>query len=505
MIRTGRKRNMNMTATAGAFTLATAVFFSILAMSTPWCESADTMGTTGERQHTPGHEDHGGESDIAFWTCPMHPHIKLPEPGRCPICQMELVPVEKVPMQKGGPTLELSESARKLAEIETTRVERRLVEKKLRLVGRVDFDETRLKYITAWVPGRIDRLFVDYTGITVRKGDHMVEIYSSDLLSTQEELLQAAKTLERLTESGSPLVKKSTERAVEAARERLLLWGLTPSQVRAIETRGTPQDRITIYAPIGGIVIEKNAAEGMYVQTGTRIYVIADLAKVWIQFDAYESDLPWIRYGQEVEFTTRALPGEVFKGRISFIRPFLDKNSRTTMVRLTADNSKGILKPGLFVTGVVRATVFGKGKVIDTSMAGKWIGPMHPEIVSDYPGKCPICGMDLEKAEDLGYVTAAQDVTPPLVIAASAPLITGERAVVYVKNPDAPVYELRDVVLGPRAGDYYIVEGGLHDGEEVVTNGAFKIDSDLQIKGMRSMMNPEGGRAMEGHAGHGGH
>ena len=451
--------------------------------------------------------DHSSHKEAPqLWTCSMHPQIKLSKPGKCPICNMDLIPIgdESHSEHEDGSSasrLSLSETALKLADIETSPVRRTAVTKEIRLIGMVDYDETRLTHITAWVPGRIERMFVDYKGISVKRGDHMLELYSPELLSAQEELIQAAKSVSRL-QSGSALVRKSTEQSLVAAREKLKLLGLTDGQVKQIEKSGKAEDQVTIYAPIGGIVVERNATEGMYVQTGTRIYSIADLSKLWINLDAYETDLPWIRYGQKVQFSTKAIPGKTFEGKISFISPIVDEATRTTKVRVGVDNSNGLLKPGLFVDAEVRASIYGTGKVMDASLKGKYIGPMHPEIVQDTPGKCPICGMDLVPAEELGYLTHPEDVEAPLVIPDTAPLLTGTRAVVYVKDPDKSIFDLREVTLGPKAGSFYIIESGLSEGELVVTKGAFKIDADLQLRGKRSMMNPEGGSEMKGHAGH---
>ena len=167
-------------------------------------------------------------------------------------------------------------------------------------------------------------------------------------------------------------------------------------------------------------------------------------------------------------------------------------------------NREGLLKPGLFVSGTIKAKVFAEGKVMETSLKGKFVGPMHPEIIRDEPGTCPVCGMDLVPAEELGYFTAEKEIELPLVIPESAPLVTGTRAVVYVKDPESPIYKLRNVTLGPKAGGFYIVLDGLKEGELVVTHGAFKIDADLQIKGQASMMNPQGEKEISDHAGHGG-
>jgi Cu(I)/Ag(I) efflux system membrane fusion protein len=187
----------------------------------------------------------------------------------------------------------------------------------------------------------------------------------------------------------------------------------------------------------------------------------------------------------------------VFKGKISFIAPVLDAKTRTVKLRVNVDNSEGKLKPGMFVRATVRAKVAQSGTVMDPEMAGKWICPMHPSVIKSQFGTCEKCGMDLVTTESLGYVQAGEPNEAPLVIPTSAPLITGKRAVVYVRlpNTEKPTFEGREIVLGPRAGDYYIVESGLMEGEIVVTNGSFKIDSALQIQAKPSMMSPEGAAA----------
>jgi Cu(I)/Ag(I) efflux system membrane fusion protein len=224
------------------------------------------------------------------------------------------------------------------------------------------------------------------------------------------------------------------------------------------------------------------------------------LSKLWIRLHAYESDLPWIRYGQEVEFTTEAYPGEVFKGKISFIDPVLDTKTRTVKLRVNVDNAENKLKPEMFVRAVVHSKIAEGGRSMSPDMAGKWICPMHPGIVKDQAGTCDICGMDLVTTESLGYTAATKDEAP-LVIPASAPLITGKRAVVYVqiKEGEKPTFEGREIVLGPRAGDYYIVKSGLNADDMVVTNGNFKIDSALQIQAKPSMMNPQTDMKMTEH------
>lgn len=446
-----------------------------------------------------GHEGHT-EEIASIWTCSMHPQIRRDGPGKCPICGMDLVPVKK---SAGGiRTVSISPDVKKLMNVQTVPVVHRYVTAEVRMVGKIEYDETRLAHVTAWVSGRLDRLFVDFTGVRVNKGDHMVSIYSEELYTAQEELISATQS--RADPPTSRFIDPIDLAA--SAREKLRLLGITEEQVQEIEQRGKPNDHITIYSPVGGIVIQKLKQEGDRVRTGDRIYTVADLTHLWVQMDAYESDLTWLRYGQEVEFNTEAYPGEVFKGQIAFIDPVLNETTRTVKVRVNISNDDGRLKPEMFVRAVVLSRIASGGRVLDASLAGKWISPMHPEIVRNEPGTCDICGMPLVRAETLGYVTAEpSDTAKPLVIPVSAALLTGKRAIVYVQIPDAeePTYEGREIVLGPRAGDYYLVNSGLNEGELVVTNGNFKLDSALQISAKPSMMTPEGGGGAGGHN-HGG-
>jgi Cu(I)/Ag(I) efflux system membrane fusion protein len=441
------------------------------------------------------------------WYCSMHPQIIRDRPGLCPICEMELIPMpESMAMDTEPRELTVSPAAAKLMDIQTSPVERRFVASEIRMVGKVQYDETRVKDITAWVPGRLDRLYVDFTGTTVRKGDHLVYLYSPELISAQAELLQAVRTMQKVGENTSEYLTRSAETTLDATREKLRLLGLTDAQIQEIEQSGKPLTHLTIYSPIGGVVIRKMVNEGAYVTTGTPIYTVADLSQLWVLLDAYESDLSWIRYGQEVQFTTEACPGQAFTGWVSFIDPVLDPVTRTVRVRVDVPNPQGRLRPQMFVRATVRSQVALGGRVMDPEMAGKWICPMHPSVVKPEEGQCDICGMDLVTTESLGYVAADTPAEPPLVIPDTAVLITGKRAVVYVKKAgtEAPAFEGREIGLGPKAGDYYIVASGLQEGEAVVTNGSFKIDSALQIQARPSMMNLQGGVAAPSHP-HEGH
>ncbi len=504
------------------------------------------VSTTPRAAITGAIEKPAGDVGEEIWTCSMHPQIRLPEPGqcplcgmdlilaegtsetkttkkaerepkyacsmfcvpplpmpgKCPICGMEMVEVEDSGGDDGAPrTLTLSAMAQKLAEVQTVRVERKTVSAEIRMVGKIDYDETRLGYITAWVPGRLDRLYVDYTGVPVRKGDHLVYLYSPELATTQTELLQAKQRIESNQNGEGSVAHERAEAWIEDIRDKFRLWGMTEAQIAEIEERGTASDYMTIYAPMGGIVIHKNVLEGSYVKTGTRIYTIADLSHLWVKLDAYESDLAWLRYGQQVEFDTEAYPGETFTGTVAFIAPVLDAKTRTVKVRVNVENPDGRLKPEMFVRAVAHSEVAAGGRVVDAELAGKWMCPMHPEIIKEEVGECDRCGMPLVRTESLGFVSVeAGAVEAPLVIPASGPLITGRRALVYVEIPDSPgTYQGREIRLGPRVGKEYIVLDGLAEGERIVVSGNFKIDSAMQIMAEPSMMSPEGGQPVPSH------
>jgi Cu(I)/Ag(I) efflux system membrane fusion protein len=401
---------------------------------------------------------------VRFWTCSMHPEVKLPQLGKCPKCGMDLVPVRKDAGEEdeGRPRLTLSRAARELAGIQTAPVERRAVEAVLRLTGRVDYDETRLRRIAARYAGRIDKLHAGccpaegtytprtlrgmpplpgtFVGNVVEEGAPLADIYSPEMLAAQEELLQAAHLAG--ADGESRYLPGLAAKTLEAAREKLLLLGLSKDQVAQVERSGKAAEHVTMLAPLAGTITMKAVSEGDYIEVGAEMFTIADLSRVWIMLDAYESDLPLLAVGQEAEFATPALPGEVFKARVAFIDPTIRPDTRTARVRLEAANPDGRLRPGAFGHAVVRRTPAGPGEVL------------------------------------------------PLVVPATAPLVTGRRAVIYVEVPDAqrPTYEGREVTLGPRAGDWQVVLGGLREGERVVVRGNFKIDSALQIQARPSLM-----------------
>lgn len=426
-----------------------------------------------------------------LYTCSMHPSVRLEDPdAKCPICFMDLIAVTRSAAQGDVPTVVLDPAALALAEVVTTPVRRSMPTAEVRLFGELDYDRTRVARIAAYFPGRIERLFVDYVGMTVRAGDHLAEVYSPELLGAFEELHQARRTIDE-SRSGSALVRDASVRMLDAAREKLRLYGLTGEQIAAAEAGGDARDRLTIHAPIGGVVTALSALEGDYLRTGESIATVADPGRLWLEAEAYESQLPLLRWGQDLRFTVLARPGEVFRGKVSFIAPELDRRSRTARVRVAVDNADGRLKAGMFAHAVVSARLGAEG-VVTEDLVGKWVSPMHPEVVKDGPGNCDVCGMALVPAAQLGLEGTGSSPDAPLVVPRSAVLLTGTRALVYVRDPNArtPTFTAREILLGERAQNLYVVRAGLAEGELVVTHGAFKIDSAMQIEGQPSMMQP---------------
>ena len=424
-------------------------------------------------------EVHTASDEPKIWTCSMHPQIQQPNLGDCPICGMDLIPLQNRGSHDLGPrTLEMGESAVALANIQTSQVERRFPKVTVSLVGQIVHDETRLRSLSARFPARIDELFVNYTGVRVAQGEHLAMVYSPELLTAQRELLAAW--------NASP---EST--ATVAARVRLRQWDLLPEQIEAIIQEREPSDHFELKSPISGTVIRRYVSEGDYVQTGEPMFQIADLSHLWLMLEAFESDLATLRYGQPVEFAVEADPGETFKGNLAFIAPEVDQQTRTVAVRVNVLNLNGRLRPGMLARAHIKTFVGIDGTTFSPELAGKWISPMHPEIIKDAPGQCDVSGMDLVPAESLGIVVT-EEKESPLVVPVSAVLRTGQRAVVYVQAPETevPTFEGREVVLGSRAGDFFVVKEGLEEGERVVTKGAFKLDSSLQIQAKPSMMNP---------------
>ncbi len=433
---------------------------------------------------------HGNHTEGTIWTCSMDPQVKLYEPGQCPICFMDLIPLVTETGTNSSGQIELSPAAVKLAQISSTPVRMGMAKSEFHLSGKIDYDETRIKNIAAWFPGRLEHLYVDYTGIRVNRGDHLLEIYSPELYSTQSELLQAYSRMN--ADDQSTVARQNSQATYDAVVEKTKLLGLSTDQINGITTTGKAQSVLQINSPITGVVIHKNAVEGKYVKTGEQIYSIADLSKVWLILEAYEKDLPWLTYGQELSFSVAGLPGQTFSAHISYIDPLVNTAKRSITVRAVLDNTNGLLKPGMLAEATVSVMLNGSGQVVTPDLSGKWACPMHPEVVEHQPGDCSICGMDLIPLPEIGG--AQTEATHALLIPASSVLKTGRRALVYVQidGSESSQFSLREIELGPRVGSDYIVLDGLAVDEHVVSHGNFKIDSAMQIAGKKSMMSGEG-------------
>ena len=392
-------------------------------------------GQSGDSRGRPHGDTAKASDEVKSWTCSMHPQVDQPGPGSCPICGMDLIPRT----ESSSPTrVSLSPRAALLSKIETEAVRAADgTQQERRLLGRVDYDETSLRTATAWVAGRVDRLHVASTGQRIRVGQKVATLYSPEIYSAHADLLQALKQKERL--AGSDASLRASEAAVNAARKRLQLLGISDGELRTMESAKSPWRQVPIRANVGGTVIERLIDQGAYVQAGAGLYRVAQLGKVWVQLDAYESDLPQLSVGQVVTLSVEALPGQSFTGEVAFIDPVVDTRTRTTRVRVVVSNKDSLLRPGMFAEA---------------------------------------------------RVSAGGHSAHSLSIPDTAPLFTGRRSVVFVALPDTaePTYELVEVSLGAKVGNRYPVLSGLTKGQRVVTRGAFVLDADLQLRGGYSMM-----------------
>jgi len=440
-----------------------------------------------------------------MWTCSMHPQIRQDHPGRCPICGMDLVPAAGAGAEVGGggsgggagheAEVVLGESAQRIASIEVVPVTRRPLEHELATVGRIALAEPLIAYLTARTHARVERVWADFTGTAVAAGDHLVDLYSPALVVAQRELLSAP-----------------TPELAALARRKLTLWGVGEAELDAIVAGGQPRDVVTLHSPIGGIVIEKNVVEGMYVDEGAPLYTIADLSTVWLKAEIYELDLPWVAIGQPAKVEVEGLPGQSFLGTVAFVDPVVNDATRTVGVRVNLPNPGGLLRPGMFAHSTLHSQLGPDGRHAISPLAGRWVCPMHPDVNAAEPGTCSVCGMDLALVQG-GSGAEAEVAAALLAVPVSAVLDTGARRLVYVEEQPGR-FAAREVALGPRAGEVYPVLSGLAEGERVVVHGAFLLDSQAQIEGKPSLLFPRGLQAGAGagaagadggaHAGHGG-
>ena len=384
--------------------------------------SNSTNKTTDQHQHDVT------ESTDEIWTCSMHPQIRLPEPGDCPICGMDLIPLEA--NSNSNPLVfEMTDDAIKIANIQTTIVGSGSSNTTgLKLSGKVKADERNSASIVSHISGRIEKLYISYTGEKVRKGQKIAAIYSPKLITAQKELLEAYK------------VKDVNPKLYEATANKLKFWKLTDEQIQAIIDSKVIIETFNIYAQFSGVVLNKKVSVGDYLNEGEVLFDIQNLSQLWAVFDVYETDLGNIKKGNKITFSTPAIPNKIFNSTISFIDPIINPATRTASIRTTVNNQKQLLKPEMFLEGYVN-----------------------------------------------NVVSSSESVMVPK----SAVLWTGEKSVVYVKLPNLkiPSFEFREVTLGAATGTNYQVLNGLRNGDEVVTNGAFVIDASAQLNNQSSMMN----------------
>ncbi len=416
------------------------------------------------------------------YICPMMCTPPSHEPGRCPVCGMELV--EAASGGGGdGISVTIESAARRVVGIQTATSRLGEVHRTIRTIGSIDFDESRLSTISAYIDGRLEELYADYVGVKVTEGDDLALIYSPRLYSAQTEYITSleSRSVGRFS-ANSPDMQAM-------ARENLSELGMTADQIDDLRETRKAQSRIRIKSPQTGTVLEKAAVEGDYLKTGQKIYRIADLTSVWMMLDLFPDDAASVRFGQQVEAEIQSMPGEVFTGRVAFIDPTVDPNTRTVQVRVEVLNLDGKLRPGDFATARIRVPAIPTDTVYDPALAGKFISPMHPQIIRDEPGECPLCGMKLIATSQLGYASKPVEAQRVVTVPREAVLLTGQYGVVYVETEPGR-FEIRRVTVGAMNDHDAIMVEGLAVGETVATNGNFLIDSQMQLAGNPSLLDP---------------
>ncbi len=419
-----------------------------------------------------------------IFTCAMHPQIRQPARGRCPICGMALVPAASATGNLDALSVTIEPAQRRLANIQTAKVRKEAVDSELRSVGRIAIDESRMATIASYIDGRVERLFADYTGVTIAQGDHLAVIYSPQLFAAQVEYLEAVRALPAT--GGVAAILTAQRGLVENTRQRLREFGMTDDQMRQLDQSGVAQSRLTIYAPQGGTVVEKLVVEGTYVKAGDPIYRIAELSTVWLMLELFPRDASRVRFGQKVQAVVQSLPGEHFTGRVAFVDPVVDPTTRTVGVRVELVND-GRLRPGDYAAATIVLPIGPQGDVYDADLAGKWISPMHPQIIRDAAGDCPICGMPLVPTSQYGYSKTPVPQPLSLVVPRTAVLMAGGNSVVYVESKPG-TFEMRPVTIGAILKDSIVLMTGLKEGESVATSGNFLIDSQMQLSGKPSLI-----------------
>jgi len=460
--------------------MAMAVFLLFMigvAQRTEWITATGFFGVASETA-----EDAASDGEDKRYICPMMCTPPSTESGRCPVCAMELV--EATGGGSGdGISVTIEASARRLVGIQTAMSKMGEMTRTIRTIGSVDFDESRLSTISAYIDGRLEKMYADYVGVKATEGEDLALIYSPQLYSAQTEFVTSleSSTSSRFSVGNSDLR--------EMARENLSELGMTKDQIESLSSSRKPESRILIKSPQSGTVIEKTAVEGDYVKTGQKLFRIADLTSVWMMLDLFPDDATNVRFGQQVEAEIQSMPGEVFTGRVAFIDPTVNKKTRTVRVRVEVMNFDGKLRPGDYATARITVPAVPMDSIYDPALAGKYISPMHPQVIREEPGTCPLCGRDLVPTSQIGYATEPQPNQRVVTVPRDSVLLTGDNGVIYVETEPGR-FEIRRVSVGSMNDTEAVIIEGLAAGETVATGGNFLIDSQMQLAGNPSLMDP---------------
>jgi membrane fusion protein, copper/silver efflux system len=382
------------------------------------CGSEESFPTAGEGGEIM--EDHAahipGGDQIVHYTCPMHPSVKQGVPGQCPICGMDLVPVTKAEVETG--VIMVDQERRQLIGVKTGLVEKRKLEKAIRTVGRITYDETRIVDVTLKFQGFIGKLYADAKGKRVKKGSTLFTVYSPEVYQAQQDLLIARGGSDAL--SSGPLF--------ESAKRRLQLWDVSSGTIRRVLEKNQPIRYVPIASPAGGYIVEKDVFAGSAVEPGMRLLRIANLDKVWIDADLYEAELPLVKVGQPATVSLAYLPESTFTGKVTFIYPYLSSETRTGRVRIELDTKQVELKPDMYAT----------------------------------------IELAIERGERL-------------VVAESAVIYAGKRRIVFLDLGGGKL-RAQEIEVGIKTGDYYEVTKGLRAGQRIVTSGNFLIAAESRLK-----------------------
>lgn len=368
---------------------------------------------------------------IKYWAAPMDPKYVRDEPGKSPM-GMDLVPVYEEEGEEKEPSsnIRIDPVTVQNMGLRLGTVQKKRLSKYIRTYGNVSYNETKLYTVNTKFDGWIEKLYVDFLGERVKKGQPLFEIYSPDLFAAQQEYLSAYLQYKALSSNASVNVKNSAKGLMRASRTRLTYWDLDEEQIKDIEKSGKIKKTVTVYSPATGVVTKKNAFEGHYVKAGVHQFEIADLSEVWVDVDIYEYELPWIKSGMPAEMELAYIPGKTFKGEVLFIYPYLSIKTRTARLRLAFKNPESELKPGMY------ANIYLKSELPN-------------EVV---------------------------------VIPQEAVIDSGVRKVVFVSLGKGK-FQPRDVKLGVEGNSYeFQVLEGLKEGEKIVLSGQFLLDSESRLR-----------------------